>query len=542
MKKVDSSFCMPSLPILSKAGLMIVDKEPAALRSLENALKKRDYEIVVTDSTRTALEILELQSVGVVICSHDTSKETGLSFLEKVRQRWPNIQRIMMASPEQISRLERHVPMLRLISKPWGEHELKMAIENAFQVFELLRENAELWQLSQRQYRDLQSLNHSLEAKISERTQQLVSAKLVWERTFDAIVDPVAIIRDDHSVLRANLAYADQAQRSVSLVPGQKCYLLVAGRDSPCENCPLGTTDNESIRRGVDIQARGSRTLHVWSYPMQSVSLASESNENINHVCYYRDVTDERLLEGKLTQSEKLASLGLFVGGVAHEVNNPLGTIIALTEVLKTEIEGDEENLEIVHDIEMSADRCRRIIDSLRSFVHGSAQLHQQSIQVSELLVEVVRLFRQDYGGGTPIECIIGDRIPAIRGDVALLHQLFRNLLQNAYHSLPKEDGAIQVSVRVGSSTNSVIVELEDNGSGIRAEDLKHVFEPFFTTKSENKLGSGLGLSISHQIVLKHRGTIDVESVTGKGTKFIIDLPVGEPTGSFRLAELEQLE
>ena len=127
-----------------------------------------------------------------------------------------------------------------------------------------------------------------------------------------------------------------------------------------------------------------------------------------------------------------------------------------------------------------------------------------------------------------------------------MLHQLFRNLLQNAYHSLPPTQGRIRVKIREGSKndvTNSafVTIEIEDNGSGIKEENLEHLFEPFFTTKGANKLGSGLGLSICHQIVTKHRGKISVRSKVGEGTCFVIELPVGEATGKFRLADLESV-
>ena len=117
--------------------------------------------------------------------------------------------------------------------------------------------------------------------------------------------------------------------------------------------------------------------------------------------------------------------------------------------------------------------------------------------------------------------------------------------MQNAYHSLPKSAGKIKIKIREGSKIDEldssfVTIAIQDNGTGIEEANIQHLFEPFFTTKGENKLGSGLGLSICHQIVTKHRGRISVDSKVGEGTRFIIELPVGEATGSFRLADLEQ--
>ncbi|MEE2901605.1 MAG: ATP-binding protein [Myxococcota bacterium] len=499
--------------------------------------------MIVTDSARTAKELLELQSIGVVLCGLDLGHESGIEFLEVVHNDWPTTQGLLMCSASDLPTLSAFEPTYGILNTPWTRHDLNEQLLAAFQRFELRRENIELRKLAHSQAQQLENMSHSVDAKIAHRTQQLLNAKVVWERTFDAIVDPVAIISSEHEVLRANLAYADHSQLPVSQVPGKKCFELVAGTSEPCEKCPM--TQGDSSARGVDIEARHNRMLHVWSYPMPISDPDERYVEKDSFVCYYRDVTEERELEAKLHQSEKLASLGLFVGGVAHEVNSPLASIKLLTESLREELVDNDDGLEVLHDIEVSADRCRRIIDSLRSFVHGSAKLHKESIQVDEIVEEVVRIFIRDYGTTAQIDCEIDENLTPIRGDVALLHQLFRNLLQNAYHSLPKSEGLIQIKIREGSKNDEtnrsfVTVIIQDNGSGISKQNLRHLFEPFFTTKSENKLGSGLGLSICHQIVTKHRGKISVESEVGEGTRFIIELPVGEATGKFRLADLEE--
>jgi two-component system NtrC family sensor kinase len=539
MNEALSSSSPPSIPVRPPAGLLIITDEPEVLRALERDLESRSYEMVVTDSPTMALEILELQSIGVVLSAYLLPEMNGVSFLDVVRSRWPRVQRLLMATIDELPTMSGAQPIFRLLCKPWNREELKTVIDDAFSTYALLHENAELWALAQRQYHDLHALNHSLETKISKRTQQLVSAKVAWEKTFDAIVDPLAIVSGDYVVLRANLAYADHANKKVAEVPGLKCFELVAARSSPCLSCPLNDEDTAEANRGADIAARDNKTLHVWSFPMTS--------KQAQNVCYYRNVTEERELEHRLIQTEKLASIGLFVGGVAHEVNGPLGNITALAEALKDNYSGSAEDLELVHDIQSSAERCRRIIDSLRSFARGSAQLYRERIQVDEVVAEVVHSFERDYGSQdcVQIHCDIRGDIPPIRGDVALLHQLFRNLLQNAFHSLHKEAGHIDFLIQEESQSDSgaesscVLVVVSDNGSGISPENLKQVFQPFFTTKSETKMGTGLGLSISHQIVQKHRGSITVESEEGKGTSFRIVLPLGDATGSYRLADLE---
>ena|GEM_PF-5861684 len=394
---------------------------------MERDLNQRKFGMVVTNSARTARELLELQNIGVVLCGFDLGQDSGIEFLELLNNDWPAIQGILLCSASDLPTMSELTTTYNTLNMPWTGHELSEQISQAFQRYELLRENIELRKLIRSQVQQLE-------------TKDLASRELL--------------------------------------------------------------------------------------------------------TIYNQAVTEERELEMKLHQSEKLASLGLFVGGVAHEVNSPLASIKLLTESLRHELVDNDDALEVLHDIEVSADRCRRIIASLRSFVHGSAKLHKISIQVDEIVEEVVRIFIRDYGTTAQINCEFCENLTPIRGDVALLHQLFRNLLQNAYHSLPKSEGLIQIKIREGSKDDEmnnsfVTATIEDNGSGISKQNLKHLFEPFFTTKGENKLGSGLGLSICYQIVTKHRGKISVESEVGEGTRFTIELPVGEATGKFRLADLE---
>jgi two-component system NtrC family sensor kinase len=238
-------------------------------------------------------------------------------------------------------------------------------------------------------------------------------------------------------------------------------------------------------------------------------------------VCYYRDVTDERALATELARTQKLASLGLFVGGVAHEINNPIGGILAFTQLLLRQ--GNGETIDpVLKDIESSALRCKRIIESLLSFAQGSQHLRRSSVQIDELVREAVSSFERDYlKGGLTVELDIQttDRVDV---DPALIHQLLRNLLQNAEHATIGPGGLIRVSVQLQGPM--LAIEVTDRGRGIPEPQLSKIFDPFYTTKTDGR-GTGLGLSICHRIVEQHSGSLDVRSKVGEGTTVRVLLP-----------------
>jgi two-component system NtrC family sensor kinase len=543
--------------------LLIVDDEPGILRAIKRELRAQEYPVICATSGSEALDILAREHIGVAISDYKMPEMDGVALLTRVKERWPNIQRIMLTGEtddtavlEVIDRSQ----VFRFVAKPWDPRALRLTIAASFEQYRLLKENQRLWRLYERQNRELKEMNRGLEAKIAARTAQLARAKSEWEQTFDAIVDPLAIVRGDHRVMRANLAYSAHAARPIRDVPGKLCYEMIAGRTEPCEGCPLQRAIVGETSRGVDVLGRNGRSLHVWAFPLRATRVARTASESgttaltellaaeseptqdilttVAAVCYYRDVTEERTLESKLARTEKLASLGLFVGGVAHEINNPLGGILAFTQLLLRSSTHDEELVKNLSEIERSALRAKRIIESLLSFAHGSQHLSQEAVDCETLVGEAVSTFNKDYGtsGRVRVEVAVQNDTPRIQGDPALLHQLLRNLLQNAENAMPVRGGEIRISARSTvwqrgtHRIRAVRLEVQDNGSGIPEAHLSRIFDPFFTTKDEKK-GTGLGLSICHRIVEQHGGLIEVQSTVGRGTTFSIVLPAASVSG-----------
>ncbi|HUD46604.1 MAG TPA: ATP-binding protein [Candidatus Baltobacteraceae bacterium] len=235
--------------------------------------------------------------------------------------------------------------------------------------------------------------------------------------------------------------------------------------------------------------------------------------------------------QAKLLHSEKLSAVGQFVAGVAHELNNPLTALIGFSELLQMD-NVDDDTRESLQRICVSAERCHKIVQSLLSFARQRpperklTNLNQLLDAVIEILIYELRTNNIKVNRSYEID------LPTLLVDPHQTQQVFLNIVNNARQAIEahRPHGAIHLVTR--SLGDHVQVRFEDDGPGMSPETLAKVFDPFFTTKPVGK-GTGLGLSLSYGIVQEHGGTINVESAVGKGTTFIIELPVtkGVETG-----------
>ncbi len=248
---------------------------------------------------------------------------------------------------------------------------------------------------------------------------------------------------------------------------------------------------------------------------------------------FNRMTAELEVRQRQLVRSEKLASLGTLLSGVAHELNNPLSNISTSAQILSEEIEegGLEYKKELVSQIEEQTDRARDIVRSLLEFSR-EREFKREKIDLRRLLDETRVLLRSRIRAGLTMNFQVPGGLE-LTADKQRLQQVFINLLSNAMDAVG-EEGVIAVSAEeaYGRSGERVVeIEVSDNGPGMGPELLKHIFDPFFTTKDVGH-GSGLGLFIVHDIIERHGGTISVRSSPGEGTRFIIRLPqVFDETG-----------
>lgn len=255
-------------------------------------------------------------------------------------------------------------------------------------------------------------------------------------------------------------------------------------------------------------------------------------------LCLIRDVTDQKMLQEQLIQSEKMSAIGQLVSGVAHELNNPLAGISAFAQLLLTERRLSSELKGAAETIYAEARRASRIVNNLLTFArqHKPEKGPTSIIQVLDDTLELRSYELRVRGIGITRD--YDQTIPETMADAHQLQQVFLNLLTNAEQAMERVEGRRHtLTVRTRRAGKVIRIEVEDTGPGVPPALLERIFNPFFTTKPTGS-GTGLGLSISLGIVREHEGRIWAESMQAGGARFVIELPITKtvPTGEHATA------
>lgn len=236
------------------------------------------------------------------------------------------------------------------------------------------------------------------------------------------------------------------------------------------------------------------------------------------------DVSDRKRAEESLRQADRLASLGTFAAGIAHEINNPLGAILLASEgalAINEKQVGDEKLEVLLRLIHHDTERCGRIVGGVLKFSRHGSNDHNPHLINDVILsaVELTRSYAQDKRAIVNVD--LSPSISPVRVNMLEMEQVLVNLIRNAIEA---ESSGVTVTIRTWEKGRSIHFSVHDDGAGITAEEASHLFDPFYTTRQRDG-GTGLGLSIVHGIVAMHGGRIDVESHVDQGTTVHVRLP-----------------
>jgi signal transduction histidine kinase/DNA-binding response OmpR family regulator len=396
--------------------------------------------------------------------------------------------------------------------------------------------------------------------------------KREWELTFDAIGDPIAVFDSRGALLRGNRALAAHLGRSVTALRGAQCkdvgFCTAEGDD-----CAIARALAHDSTR-TEVTRPDGQIFSVTTFPVVGghdgasvVQVAKNVTEDIRGKRRLQQMSDELALangrsmaalerlkstQAQLLQAEKLSAIGQLVAGVAHELNNPLTSVIGYAQLLEDELDtpGDARPAaELVVDlrrIAQESERAARIVRNLLAFARR--QTAERSPQdVADLFNRVIALRAYELRlNGVEVVTDFQPGLPPVVADGSQLQQALLNLVLNAEQAMRgRSIKRLHVGARFDETAAAVELFISDTGHGIDRVNLSRIFDPFFTTRDVGE-GTGLGLSICYGIVRDHGGQIGVESTVDGGTTFSLLLPalIDEPQAeeSILVAHAEQSE
>lgn len=358
-------------------------------------------------------------------------------------------------------------------------------------------------------------------------------------KKIDKTVDELQVTGSKLEGITDRIAIRERQRISSFITLAQRLLLIVfalLGILGPLFIYKTATYIAAPIKRLADITKKISEGEITLRAPLkehdETFSLALSFNTMLDHL----QLTQESLAkslellyekQAQLVESEKRASIGFLVSGVAHELNNPLNNISLTAETMK---EGQkeltqEELTEYIQDIFVEVERAQHVVENLLDF----AGARRSTVMEKQDIVSVVKkstslVANQLRMQNINLQLDVPGTIFFVKGNKSKLEQIFINIILNAIQSM-KDKGTLTINARPGAEGENILIKITDTGHGIPENDIKNIFEPFFTTKPLGE-GTGLGLSVSQSLAIEHNGKIEVESKVGIGTTFTVILPL----------------
>jgi signal transduction histidine kinase len=359
----------------------------------------------------------------------------------------------------------------------------------------------------------------NIEVNLNKLYEQVLKAKADWQNTFDSISDMICILDKDARITRMNRSFSARMKKPYESLLGAHCYEAIHATCSPT-TCPFSAVmeTKQSIRNVMEIQI-GDSVFTTSLFPF------FDAESKLHGAVYvFRDITDQKVLENKLLQSDKMAAIGTLAAEIAHEINNPLDYITNYLYLLSESLPPEFGKREYLKKIEAGIDNLSALTRDLLEFSRPQIDIFVP-LDMHRVIDESLE-FSGKYLQEKQVKVITDYRCRSHRvaGSVRMLQQVLLNLILNSLDAMTN-GGTINIATFCRKS--HFVLEFADSGIGIPEANLPRIFEPFFTTKKNfEKRGTGLGLTICYNIIYQHKGEIHVSSTAGEGTKFTISLPL----------------
>lgn len=376
-------------------------------------------------------------------------------------------------------------------------------------------------QALEKAHKELLYLNQNLEQLVTERSLALTRSEHRYRRIFEASKDMILSTSMEGDILDLNPSGFKLLGLDFHEISG----LRLPGFFSDASQW-RGMIKQVEIQgfvpsTEIDLRIADGSIRRV----MLSASLAEDEDKHGRTIHFLvKDIEQQRLMRAQIAQADKLASIGELSSGIAHEINNPLGIILGFTQLMMRNRKTDADLCADLKTIQKHTRHCKTIVEDLLNFARTSKP-KKELCNVHDIINEVIHFIQQHTNTEkVRIETLFDADIEALLLDEKKIKQVFINLIMNARYAVDAR-GTITVKTRKDPILNDVLIQVIDNGSGIEKKDIERIFDPFFSTKPTGE-GTGLGLSVSYGIIKNHGGNVEVESEPGKGTTFMVKLPM----------------
>jgi len=362
------------------------------------------------------------------------------------------------------------------------------------------------------------------DVRLLAATQSLADLRALHERIVESIRSGLVTTDLEGRIYTFNRAAQEITGYREESIRGHHASIFFGEMtDHTAESVRASETGETSPRYETDcLNSDGLRLRLGFSI----APLFSESGETTGMVITFQDLTQVRALEETSRRQDRLAAIGRMAASIAHEIRNPLAAMRGSIQMLRSEMDGESSQTELMEIILRESDRLNRIITDFLNYARPRS-ITQSRVDVGDLLHQTFALLQHspEISATQSIEEELPTEPAITEADAGQLKQVFWNLARNALQAMP-EGGTLRARVEKNSHSR-LRIAFSDTGRGMSPDQVEHLFEPFSSTTG----GTGLGLSIVYQIIRDHGGTINVRSLEGQGTTITIELPVVNANG-----------
>ena len=553
--------------------ILIVDDEEPNRKLLKALLESSGYHTATAANGREAIERAREISPDLIFLDIMMPEMDGFEAC-RILKAGPELKHIPVVLVTALADKESRIRGLKsgaddFLAKPVDPTEVVIKTANLLKIkrYEdaLKRQNEALEETVRSRTADLRS--EMEERRFVEKENRILfnkisTAKREWETSIDSIEDLIVLVDAAGRIKRCNRSFQQFLAMAYTALLGQPWEALFHGLADDSAALTTETDDQHFSARGrrfnmkaflfKDVDESKGRIFTIRDVTELSAMTRALELQHRELATAYNDL---KVAQSQIIQQEKMASIGQLAAGVAHEINNPTGFIMSnlgslqkyvdrLTEFILVQSEAlaglPPEHAEavakqrtslkvdfIIEDLRSlvkesldGADRIKKIVQDLKSFSRvDEAEMKMADINAG--IESTINIVWNELKYKATLKKEYGD-LPRTKCNPGQLNQVFMNMLVNAAHSIEKQG---EIRIRTWAEDNAIKVSIADTGAGIQKDKISRIFEPFFTTKEAGK-GTGLGLSIAYDIIKKHQGAISVESEVGKGTTFVVTIPI----------------